>query len=85
MAIDDGELRAVVGVTDVRLYGDDHMTPVPERIETAARALRRTGGVVLAVGLTRAYAPAGTEGGGAWHWLQVNNVHFQDEPIRRLE
>jgi hypothetical protein len=84
MAIDDGRLQAVVGVTDIRLYGDDHMTPDAGEVETTARRLRTSGRVILAVGLTRAYAPTGREPSAAAHWLQVNNVHFEDEPIRPL-
>ena len=80
--IDDGEFHVWVAVTDMRLYQDDHATPDRAMVEDVGRRLHGSGAVVLSVGLTRAYA--------AWpeakpiHWLQVNNIHLEDNPTWQL-
>jgi hypothetical protein len=38
--------------------------------------------VILGVGLTRAFQRE--QNGPGRHWLQVNNIHFEDQPIWRL-
>jgi hypothetical protein len=82
--IDDGEFDAVVGVTDLRLYGDDHMTPCRSIIERVARRIETAAGVILGVGLTRAFAASSEPGSKSFHWLQATNIHLEDDPIWRL-
>lgn len=81
MKIDDGRFVVVVGVTDIRLYEDDHCTPHRERIGRAAARILDSTPVVLSLGLTRAFAAAGSSRVEPAHWLQVNNIHFEDEPL----
>ena len=59
ISISDGELEADVGVTDIRLYEDDYVTPDEGRVNRVARAIRASESVILSVGLTRAFAPDG--------------------------
>lgn len=77
-----GERQFELSVTDIRLYRDDHVTPDPVVIERISRRLDAEPDVILGVGLTRAFR--GRPGDPALHWLQVNNIHFADEPSWRL-
>ena len=81
MRIDDGQFDVLVGVTDIRLYGDDHVTPDRAMVEkTAARMAG--GGVILGVGLTRGYAS--TTEAEPIHWVQVTNIHLESDPTWQL-
>jgi hypothetical protein len=82
LRLSDGQLALDLGVTDIRLYGADHLTPDRERIEQVAARLRGGVQAVLAVGLTR--ASAGTPDYPPVHWLQVNSIHLADDPGWRL-
>ncbi len=70
-------------VSDIRLFGDDHVTPNNAVIEDVAAYISKGGAVILSVGLTRPFAPQG--GSEAKHWLQVNNIHRGDNPTWRLD
>ncbi|NLX98974.1 MAG: hypothetical protein GXY83_22745 [Rhodopirellula sp.] len=72
-----------LAVTDIRLYGEDHVTPNPEAMQRAAYRLQTAPGVILGVGLTRPFKGEADE--PARHWLQVNNLHFEDDPCWRLD
>ena len=80
MQIDDGQLRVDVGVTDLRLFGSDHISVNESMVERVGRRLQGSGPVLLGMGLGRAFAPR-SEKGSARHWLQVNNIHFEENPI----
>lgn len=82
MALSDGELGLDLAVTDIRLYGPDHVTPDPDGIDRVRTELARGTPAVLSVGLTRPYQPS--PGVGPVHWLQVNNVHLESDPAWRL-
>lgn len=71
-----------LGVTDIRLYQDDHVTPNPKIIEDLANKIQHSDGIMLSVGLGRAYAPK--EGSDRFHYLQVNNIHLKENPVRQL-
>lgn len=77
--LDDGTLSANVSVTDLRLYEDDYTTPRRETVERIAARLAAGVPAILSVGLTRPFQKP--EGGEALHWLQVNNIHLEDEPL----
>ena len=77
--LSDGTLSANVSVTDLRLYEDDYTTPRREVVERVAARLAAGVPAILSVGLTRPFQKS--EGGEALHWLQVNNVHLEDEPL----
>jgi hypothetical protein len=77
MAIQDLKLGKLdLSVTDVRFYEYDGIWKLRSgavssalgRIETSDPA-----NIILAVGLTRAWK--------GFHWLQVNNVYFRDNPL----
>lgn len=80
--IDDGEFDVWVSVTDIRLYRDDHATPDCTIVEEVRRRLHRPGAVILSMGLTRAYTPSAEA--KPLHWLQVNNIHLEDDPTWQL-
>lgn len=78
----DGEMRFDLSVTDLRLYGSDHVTPDIELLGRVEQRIQRGVPILLSVGLTRPFAAkAGDE---PVHWLQVNNLHLEDDPAWRL-
>jgi hypothetical protein len=56
IALTDGDLDLDCGVTDIRLYGDDHVTPNAKEVQRIAKRLNSSMGLILSVGLTRPYA-----------------------------
>jgi hypothetical protein len=76
----DGEFNVDLGLTDIRLYGRDHVTPDPKKLAIAAESLKRGDPVILSVGLSRAYPVSAPV-----HWLQANNIHFGSNPLWQLE
>lgn len=80
----DDEFDAVLGVTDLRLYEDDHMTPNRSVIRQVSQRIQTAGSVILGVGLTRAFAPTSEPGAQSYHWLQVTNLHLEDDPTWAL-
>jgi hypothetical protein len=72
---DLGALR--LPVTDLRLFDPDTGQLQERSLQLLTDRLRRRE-VVLAVGLTRPWAPDGED---ERHWLQVNNVHLDDDPL----
>lgn len=82
MQIDDGQFNVQVGVTDIRLYGDDHLTPCRPTVERIAARLDDPAKIILGVGLTRPYQSS-TEPEPA-HWVQVNSIHLAADPVWEL-
>jgi hypothetical protein len=82
MRVSDGYFNLDLGVTDIRLYGADHVTPNTEIVRRVAKRLQGGSETVLSVGLTRAYASSPDF--SPVHWLQVNNVHLKDNPLWQL-
>jgi hypothetical protein len=82
LRVSDGQFALDLGVTDIRLYGPDHVTPDQARIEQVAGRLRDGILTILAVGLTR--ASAGSPDYPPVHWLQVNSLHLEEDPGWRL-
>lgn len=80
MHIADGELEADVGVTDIRLHEDDHVTPNRAAVEVLDRRIRQSAEVILGVGLTRAFKSSTPHGEQEAHWLQVTNIHLREDP-----
>lgn len=77
-----GDDQLDLGVTDIRLYGPDHYTPDPQTVDHINARLQAAASVILSVGLTRPFA--GSDEREPCHWLQVNNLHFPDDPCWRL-
>lgn len=76
----DGVFSPDASVTDIRVYGSDYATPDADEIERLSDAIARSKQVLLGVGLTRPFDPTG--GSRPVHWLQVNGIHFVEEPAR---
>lgn len=72
---------ADLSVTDLRLYERDHKIPRRNLVADVQRRIDAGVEVILSVGLTRPWRKQNdtTER----HWLQVNNIHLQDDPLWR--
>jgi hypothetical protein len=79
MRVGDGNFDLDLSVTDIRLYGPDHLTPDMAVLERIAVRLQASPRVVLSVGLGRPFA--GSSSLPPVHWLQVNNIHFPDNLV----
>jgi hypothetical protein len=80
--VNDGQFDVDVPVTDIRLYGTGHVTPAEERVRELDGRLQRGVKVVLAVGLSRPYTSSPDL--PPIHWLQINGVHREDDPVWQL-
>ena len=72
-----------VPVTDVRLYGGDHVTPCVATIRRVAEQLGAESRVLVSVGLSRPYRKAADD--PPRHWLQINNFHLENNPCWTLQ
>jgi hypothetical protein len=70
--------RLSLPLTDLRVYDLESNTVDERRLELLKDRARRRRGVLLSVGVGRPWA---REGGESRHWLQVNNVHLDDNPL----
>ncbi|HUG94357.1 MAG TPA: hypothetical protein VML55_26235 [Planctomycetaceae bacterium] len=82
IAFSDGRFDVDVGVTDIRLYAADHVTPDVALVSRTAERLQQAQGVILSVGVTRAFTSSDEY--PPLHWLQVNNLHFAEEACWQL-
>jgi hypothetical protein len=82
LLVTEGSTPYNLSVTDLRLFADDHVTPDLERIRDLQERIGQGVGVRLSVGLTRPFAAR--TGDTPVHWLQVNNIHLEDDPCWRL-
>ena len=71
--------EANLSVADLRLYERDHRTPRRDLVTSVRRRIQAGVEVILSVGLTRLWRKQ--EDAAERHWLQVNNVHLQDDPL----
>jgi hypothetical protein len=78
----DGAMRLNLSVTDLRFWEDDHVTPRYDVVQDVSRRLDQGIPCLLSVGLTRPFASRAEE--APVHWLQVNNIHLEDNPAWRL-
>lgn len=74
----DGAFDVDLSVTDLRLYAEDQKTPRAKVIADMQRRIQRGVAVVLSVGLARAFQVSGDT--ARRHWLQVNDLHLEDDP-----
>lgn len=85
MNLQTGRIPLSVAVTDIRLYGPDHVTPDATAVAAANERLVASAEVLLSVGLSRAYSDwLSKEPEPERHWLQINNLHFIEDPYWRL-
>jgi hypothetical protein len=69
-----------LGITDLRYFEDDFITINERVVESAQDRIDRGVRLLLSVGLTRATVPMENP----VHWLQVNNIHLEDDPTWNL-
>jgi hypothetical protein len=79
MKFSSGKFKLDLSVTDVRFVKPDFETPNEKAIAIAKEKLARGVPTILCVGLTRAWKKPGDD--RRRHWLQVNNIHFSDDPL----
>jgi hypothetical protein len=77
-AFTEGTRRYSVPVTDIRLYGEDHVTLDATGVAYWQRELMDCERVLVSVGLSRAYKHSDEH--PAVHWLQINNLHRPPTP-----
>jgi hypothetical protein len=70
-----------LAVNDLRLYEWDHRTPRRDLVAGMQKRLEAGVEAILSVGLTRPWRKRGDT--AERHWLQVNNIHLQDDPLWR--
>jgi hypothetical protein len=78
MHIADGTFMVNLSVTDLRFYQRDHKTPRAKTVQDVQRRIASGVGVILSLGLARPWQKPGDT--VRRHWLQVNNLHLQDDP-----
>jgi hypothetical protein len=69
-----------LGITDVRFFEEDFITVNETVVESAQTRIDSGVRLLLSVGLTRATVPPDNP----VHWLQVNNLHLEDDPTWNL-
>ncbi len=79
MILTDGEFHVDAGVTDLRLYEADLLTPREHVCRYIADGIRRRVRVILAMGLCRAFAKTPLD--DPMHYVQVNNVFIECDPL----
>jgi hypothetical protein len=77
--VTDGTFDVDLSVTDLRLYEEDMQTARAEVVASIQQRIERGVGVILGVGLARAFQASGDN--ARRHWLQVNNFHLEDDPV----
>jgi hypothetical protein len=69
-------------VNDLRLYQRDGRTPRRDLFASVEERLKSGVEAILSVGLTRPWQKRSDT--AARHWLQVNNIHLEDDPLWQL-
>jgi len=77
LAFQDADLEQIeLKVNDLRLWEADQSTPRQDRVDALQPLLE---GLAVSVGLSRAYSVPSYQ--GRWHWLQINNVFPEGDPL----
>ena len=82
MHVRDGDIDVWAPVTDLRLCQADHATPDQAITERIAQRIRKSRCVILGMGLTREFRASSA--GRSAHWLQVNSIHLETNPMWQL-
>ena len=81
--ITDGTFSVDLSVTDLRLCDTDQRTPKFALVERIGAQIRSGSSVILSIGLARPWRhPDDTF---ERHWLQVNNIHLEDNAVWMLQ
>ena len=75
------DLSRTLSVADIRLC-DGSFRPDPAKLNDAQRKIERGEALLLGVGLSRPFQHPNDA--PPLHWLQVNNLHFESDPVWRL-
>lgn len=78
LEVQANDFRGSFSLTDLRMY-DRNFAVDPRAVAKVKQKLARRVPVILGVGLTRPWQKPGDS--KAYHWLQINNLHFADEPL----
>jgi hypothetical protein len=78
-SVSDGAWTLDLSVTDLRLYESDNQTVHERQVRNLQRRIESGVPVIVSVGLARAFRASGDT--QSRHWLQVNNIHLEDNPI----
>ena len=78
----DGAFELTAAITDLRIYERDYTTLRRDVIASLNERFEQGARVILSVGLTRPWQKPGEA--EERHWLQVNNIHLEDQPVWRL-
>lgn len=76
--INDGDFDLDLSVTDLRFYKGDSHELQPKIVADVQRRIKKGVDVIVSVGLARAFTIMGDT--ARRHWLQVNNIHLEDDP-----
>jgi hypothetical protein len=76
--VSDGTFDVDLSVTDLRFYEEDQQTVRAALVEAVQERIEEGVPVVLSLGLARAFTVNGDS--ERRHWLQLNNVHLEDDP-----
>jgi len=79
LSFNDQPDTPMLKVTDLRLYDFTSGRPRDDLVADLRRRMSQGVGVILSVGLTRPWQKTDEE--VERHWLQVNNIHLQDNPV----
>jgi hypothetical protein len=71
-----------LSVNDLRLYERDGRKPRRNLVQSAQKRLEAGVETVLSVGLTRPWRKWNDD--AERHWLQLNNIHLEDDPLWQL-
>lgn len=83
MKVSDGAFDVDLSVTDLRVYEKDQKTPRSKVVADVQCRIEKGGSVILSVGLARAFQASGDM--ARRHWLQVNNIHLEDDHAWRAK
>lgn len=79
LSLTDRDFSLNLSVTDLRFYEPESARANPVVVEQANTLIKQGGPVILSLGLSRAWRKEGHP--AAYHWLQVNNLHFESKPL----
>jgi hypothetical protein len=78
----DDSHKLYLSLTDLRFYLEDSLTPNEDVVDRISRKIRNGARIILGMGLTRSWQKPGDD--KPYHWVQVNNIHFEDDPMWQL-